>query len=327
MAAAAAESGMDCKAEEGSGTDVVAQGAASTHISAGAEAPVARSGDDTPASGSASASSSDEEAVAVTLEGTRAESVSSKEAQSTNGAAKPGAKEGPERSNQSFVHKHEQILLNYFVRRLPLWVTPDVLTAIGVLGMVLTGLAYHLYAKVHPAWIHLGSVGLFINWYGDSLDGHCARFRNMSRPNYGFFVDIMADLLGTGSWIVGGIAFCGLVEGSLAVSVFTLFETLVVLDLFRIALAKEQHRVDAAGVSGTEVRMIVMVLHVVLHATGVETGADILTGVLVAFAAFGLIFVLVSSWTFGKELLARDNDRLRATGLLPPLEPPAASAA
>lgn len=227
-------------------------------------------------------------------------------------ATKGTSSSAPERSNQSFVHKHEQRLLNFLVKRLPLWVTPDILTIIGVIGMIMAGVSYHLYLHVHPAWIHLGSLGLLINWYGDSLDGHCARYRKMSRPNYGFFVDIMADLLGTSLWIIGGVGYSGLVDSTLAAIVFILFETLVVLDLFAIALAHEQHRVDAAGVSGTEVRIVVMILHAFLHAVGVEDGADILTWVLVAFMAFGGVFILWRSWTFGKMQLSRDNMRLRA---------------
>jgi phosphatidylglycerophosphate synthase len=33
------------------------------------------------------------------------------------------------------------------------------------------------------------------NWFGDSLDGTLARFRNIERPRYGFFIDNTTDLL------------------------------------------------------------------------------------------------------------------------------------
>ncbi len=41
----------------------------------------------------------------------------------------------------------------------------------------------------------LASLGFIINWLGDSLDGTVARYRNIERPKYGFFVDHTVDAL------------------------------------------------------------------------------------------------------------------------------------
>ena len=41
----------------------------------------------------------------------------------------------------------------------------------------------------------LSSFGLFVNWYGDSLDGTLARVRNTQRPVYGFFIDHSLDAI------------------------------------------------------------------------------------------------------------------------------------
>jgi len=228
-------------------------------------------------------------------------------------------KKAPVRENGSFVHVHEQKLLNWLVRRLPAWVTPDHLTAVGVLGMALAGLGVVLFNTHHEAWIHLSSFGLALNWYGDSLDGHCARYRDLSRPNYGFFVDIMADLLGVGLWLVVGMGASGLAPAWMPVTVYSLFLVIVLLDLFSIALAREEHRVDAAGVSGTEVRMVVIVLHCVMHTVGAAVGATLIQYALAAFAVFGVVFIGYRSSVFGKQLLERDNAALRARGKLPPV--------
>lgn len=48
---------------------------------------------------------------------------------------------------------------------------------------------------VHPGYLWLASVGLAVNWLGDSMDGTLARHRHIERPRYGFFVDHTVDAL------------------------------------------------------------------------------------------------------------------------------------
>ena len=45
--------------------------------------------------------------------------------------------------------------------------------------------------------------GYFIHWFGDSLDGSLARFREIERPRFGYFVDHSADALGTMMIVLG----------------------------------------------------------------------------------------------------------------------------
>jgi len=44
-----------------------------------------------------------------------------------------------------------------------------------------------------PNYLWLASLGLFINWFGDSLDGTLARYRDIERPRYGFYIDHVTD--------------------------------------------------------------------------------------------------------------------------------------
>jgi hypothetical protein len=65
----------------------------------------------------------------------------------------------------------------------------------------------------------LGIVGYAINWFGDSLDGRIAYYRQKSRKWYGFALDITTDWLGitlmglgfmiyvSGPWKIIGFAF------------------------------------------------------------------------------------------------------------------------
>lgn len=86
----------------------------------------------------------------------------------------------------------ERPALQWLAARQPAWMSPDVLTGIGIVGSVLVFASYWL-SNVNANFLWLASLGLVINWYGDSLDGTVARFRKIERPKYGFFVDHTVD--------------------------------------------------------------------------------------------------------------------------------------
>lgn len=88
----------------------------------------------------------------------------------------------------------ERKLLTWLAARLPRWVTPDGLTLIGVCGALLV-LVAEIASRSDRSFLWLGSFGLVIHWFGDSLDGSLARFRRIERPVYGYFVDHTVDAL------------------------------------------------------------------------------------------------------------------------------------
>lgn len=97
------------------------------------------------------------------------------------------------RIHDSILAKSERRVLTAIVSRLPGWVMPDHLTAVGVFGAVLI-CAGCLLSHLDLAWLLLSIVGLLINWFGDSTDGSLARFRGIERPRYGFYVDQFSDV-------------------------------------------------------------------------------------------------------------------------------------
>ena len=70
--------------------------------------------------------------------------------------------------------------------------TPDHLTALGIVGAVVTAIGY-VASNWSPIFFFLASFGLVVQWFGDSLDGSLARYRKIERPRYGFFVDHSVD--------------------------------------------------------------------------------------------------------------------------------------
>jgi archaetidylinositol phosphate synthase len=97
------------------------------------------------------------------------------------------------RVNDSFLGPIERPTLAWIAARLPISVVPDQLTAFGVVGGLITAAGF-LLSRWSLTWLWLASVGLVINWFGDSLDGTLARVRGIERPRYGFFIDHTSDL-------------------------------------------------------------------------------------------------------------------------------------
>src|SRR5207237_2209719 len=82
----------------------------------------------------------------------------------------------------------ERRLLRAVAARLPAVVTPDHLTALGVLGALGVGAAYAL-SRGSAAWLWAASVCFVVQWLGGSLGGTLARVRGAERPRYSDYLD------------------------------------------------------------------------------------------------------------------------------------------
>ena len=89
-----------------------------------------------------------------------------------------------ERIQTSILNGLEKKALVWLAQRQPRWVTPDFLSFIGFCGSLMIATGYAL-TRISPSFLWLATVGLLVNWYGDSLDGTLARVRKTQRPIYG----------------------------------------------------------------------------------------------------------------------------------------------
>jgi phosphatidylglycerophosphate synthase len=90
----------------------------------------------------------------------------------------------------------EARVLEWIAGRLPRWVMPDHLTALGVLAAIGIAAAY-LLSNREPMWLWAASGLLIVHWLGDSLDGTLARVRRTERPRYGYYLDHLVDAVAT----------------------------------------------------------------------------------------------------------------------------------
>lgn len=103
---------------------------------------------------------------------------------------------------ETFTSRAEKRLLVWLAERMPSWVTPDRLSALGIGGAALVFAGYALSAG--SRWYLLvATFGLAVNWLGDSADGTLARVRHIERPKYGFFVDHTVDVVSEALVILG----------------------------------------------------------------------------------------------------------------------------
>lgn len=107
-----------------------------------------------------------------------------------------------DRIQQNILARGERCALNWLCSRMPYWVSPDMLTTIGMVGALMVFAGY-LASNLGDGWLALSIAGYVVQWFGDSLDGSLARFRSIERPRYGYFLDHSCDGLATTLVVVG----------------------------------------------------------------------------------------------------------------------------
>src|SRR5690606_25118278 len=83
-----------------------------------------------------------------------------------------------DRKRTNLLRGIEQPVLLFLCRIMPRWVSPDMLTGIGLLGSVIVMLGFIL-AKDNSANLLISVFGFAVQWVGDSLDGRIAVYRNI----------------------------------------------------------------------------------------------------------------------------------------------------
>ena len=226
--------------------------------------------------------------------------------------------EKSERIQTSILSRVEKKALVWLAGRQPRWVTSDFLTFVGVMGAVLFAVGGMLaHIDLHYLW--LGSLGLVVNWYGDSLDGTLARVRHTQRPIYGFFIDHTLDALAPCLFCLGlglspvmrmDVALL-IMGGYLCLSIYTYIST-IIIDEFRLTYGK---------LGPTEVRLILIAVNTLyIYAPWRETHYAIGRQ---QWSAFDLIGVAVSVilFTLYATQFASDRRKLAVKDPLKPYRP------
>ena len=165
------------------------------------------------------------------------------------------------RIQESFSARFEKRVLLWLAARLPLWVTSDQLTALGLASMCLACVSYVL-ARWHRSAFLLAPFCLALNWFGDSLDGTLARFRNCQRPRYGFYVDHMIDSVGA-VLLMGGLAASGCLDWKIAAGMLIAF-LLLSIESYLATYTLRTFQLSFWKFGPTEIRILLSLGSVVL---------------------------------------------------------------
>jgi len=161
-----------------------------------------------------------------------------------------------DRTRTNLLKKHEQQAIAWLVQRIPAWITSNILTGIGFFGYIVVFASFLLASYVSRTYLLLGLLGFLINWFGDSLDGRLAYYRNKPRKQYGFTLDITIDWL---SIILIGLGYIIYIDGIWEVFGYgfvTMYAWEIILALIRYKITGK-YSIDSGKVGPTEVRVAV----------------------------------------------------------------------
>ena len=163
------------------------------------------------------------------------------------------------RIQTSLLNGVEKKALVWLAERQPKWMTSDILTGIGFVGALIISAGFIL-TKKDLNFLWLSTVGLLVNWYGDSLDGTLARVRKKQRPIYGYYLDHTVDCINESAMFIGAGLSGLMVNPSLALAVLVLY-LLMTINVSVNAHLKSEFRLTYAKLGPTEFRLIVMIVN------------------------------------------------------------------
>jgi hypothetical protein len=166
-----------------------------------------------------------------------------------------------DRMRTNILRKQEQKAIAYLLQRIPSWVSPDMLTLLGFKGTLITFSGFILASFIDRSFLLLGVVGFTVNWFGDSLDGRLAYFRNIPRKWYGFTLDLTTDWIST---ILIGWGYVIYAEGNwerLGPAFVVMYGWAMIIALMRYKVTGK-YIIDSGMLGPTELRLIMSLIFV-----------------------------------------------------------------
>jgi len=196
------------------------------------------------------------------------------------------------RVNDILLGPLERPALAWLAARLPKWVTPDILTGLGLCAGILIALSYWL-TNYNKNLLWLASFGFFLNWFGDSLDGTVARFRKIERPRYGFFIDHNMDAV-TSILVFWGLGLSPYVDFKIAMLGLSSYLLLAVF-VYVLTYVTGVFRISSSKIGPTEIRAIAVLANTIIYFVG-NPKIEFLFG---AYTLYSLIVFGVAIMLFG----------------------------
>lgn len=163
------------------------------------------------------------------------------------------------RHRTNLLKTSEQKALAYLVQRIPSWMSSDMLTFIGFIGSLTTMLSFVLAKYMQREYLLLGVLGFAINWFGDSLDGRFAYYRNHPRKWYGFSLDITVDWITTVLIGTGFIIYTDGILEMLGFAFVVMYGWAMITTLLKYKIT-DKYTIDTGLFGPTEARIIISLI-------------------------------------------------------------------
>lgn len=205
-----------------------------------------------------------------------------------------------DRSRSNLLRNLEQPTLLFLCKAMPRFLTPDILTAIGMLGTLIIFAAFY-FAHTFNDKIYLlfAVVGFAINWFGDSLDGRIAYYRNTPRKWYGFALDCVMDWI---SLVFMSAGFFIYIDDFYKIFVFLFacnYGWVVLMAQLKYKIT-DKYSIDPGPIGPTEVRVILCLIIIAEWYFG---------NVLIYFSTIGNVIFLAINLVDTYKLLQFGNAR------------------
>lgn len=215
-----------------------------------------------------------------------------------------------QRINDILLGPLERPALAWMAKKMPAWVTPDILTGTGLFASILICVSLWL-TTYDKNFLWLASFGILLNWFGDSLDGSLARHRHIERPRYGFFIDHVTDTVSE-ILVFVGLGLSPYVDFRIALIGLICYLNISIL-VYLIMVTKGVFQISLWKIGPTEIRMIAILANVFIYFSnnpklpaplGQYTYYD---AVIVAVSLLLVVFFFIMAARTGMELSAQDN--------------------
>jgi phosphatidylserine synthase len=200
------------------------------------------------------------------------------------------------REQTSILAPLERAALRGLARRMPRRINSDHLSLLGLVAMFMAGVCYAVSGQ-NPLMLHLVNLFIFLNWFGDSLDGTLARYRDRQRPRYGFYVDHIIDTFGA-LFFIFGLALSGFMSERVAAALLIVF-LMLAINSYLAAYALGIFKISQWKLGPTEMRLVLIIGNLyLLHSSHTHLfGHRFLlfdVGGVVAIIAMGVMLVFSS---------------------------------
>lgn len=158
------------------------------------------------------------------------------------------------RPRTNILRTPEFAAIEFLCKLMPNWISSDMLSAIGFLGSIIAAASVY-FASYNPLSLFLIIPGMALQWFGDSLDGRIAYYRNTPRKWYGWLLDMNLDWLTT---ILLAVAYLFYMREYPLVSLLFMafYGQTFILAIMRYKLT-DVYLIDADGLVGpTELRIL-----------------------------------------------------------------------